>query len=95
MARRFEPVSLGSPTFVRAEVGAFQITHARFPAGLVLPPHVHERACVATTHELDLALRFADDVWLLPMGGPVVVRNANETTRADVLAIAFASELSR
>jgi iron complex transport system ATP-binding protein len=52
-------------------------------------------ACVATTHELDLALRFADDVWLLPMGGPVVVRKANETTRADVLAIAFASELAR
>jgi iron complex transport system ATP-binding protein len=46
-------------------------------------------ACVATTHELDLALRFADDVWLLPMGGPVVVRKAKETTRADVLAMAF------
>lgn len=49
MARRFEPVSLGSPTFTHVEVGAFQITRARFPAGLVLPPHVHERACVATT----------------------------------------------
>ncbi|HUF46861.1 MAG TPA: AraC family transcriptional regulator [Vicinamibacterales bacterium] len=49
MARRFEPVSLGSPTFTNVEVGAFQITRARFPAGLVLPAHVHERACVATT----------------------------------------------
>jgi AraC family transcriptional regulator len=49
MARRFEPVSLGSPTFTHVEMGPFQITRARFPAGLVLPAHVHERACVATT----------------------------------------------
>lgn len=49
MAHRFAPVSLGSPRFTSREVGAFQITRARFPAGLVLSPHVHERACVATT----------------------------------------------
>ncbi len=47
--RRFAPVSLGSPRFRTAEAGAFRFTHARFPAGLVLPTHVHERACVATT----------------------------------------------
>src|SRR5215207_5925957 len=52
-------------------------------------------ACVATTHELDLALKFADDVWMLPTGGPVVVRRAGETSRADVLSLAFASELVR
>jgi AraC family transcriptional regulator len=49
VARRFEPVSYGSPRYRTVDVGVFQITHARFPAGLVLAPHVHERACVATT----------------------------------------------
>jgi AraC family transcriptional regulator len=49
MPGRFDPVSLGSPKYLTREVGVFQITHARFPAGLVLAPHVHERACVATT----------------------------------------------
>jgi AraC family transcriptional regulator len=49
MSRRYDPVSMGSPRFTTVEVGAFQITRARFPAGLVLPAHVHERACVATT----------------------------------------------
>lgn len=49
MARRFEPVSLGSPRYRTADVGAFRITHARFPAGLVLGAHIHDRACVATT----------------------------------------------
>jgi iron complex transport system ATP-binding protein len=50
-------------------------------------------ACVVTTHELDLALRFADDVWLLPMGGPLAVRKAAETSKADAMKMAFASVL--
>jgi AraC family transcriptional regulator len=49
MPRRFVPVSLGSPRFRTLEAGPVLVTHARFPPGLVLPPHVHERACIATT----------------------------------------------
>jgi iron complex transport system ATP-binding protein len=46
-------------------------------------------SCVVTTHEIDLALKFADDVWLLPIGGPIVVRKASSITQADVMALAF------
>jgi iron complex transport system ATP-binding protein len=47
-------------------------------------------ACVVTTHELDLALKFADDVWLLPAGGPLAIRTASDVTKGDVMTIAFA-----
>jgi iron complex transport system ATP-binding protein len=46
-------------------------------------------SCVVTTHEIDLALKFADDVWLLPIGGPLVIRKASKTTPADVMKLAF------
>ena len=51
-------------------------------------------ACIVTTHELDLALKFADDVWLLPPGGPLSVRNARGMTREDVMAAAFIQPIS-
>ena len=46
-------------------------------------------SCVVTTHEIDLALRFADELWLLPIGGPLLVRRASSMTPADVMALAF------
>jgi AraC family transcriptional regulator len=51
MARRFDPVHLGSPRFETHEYGPFLVTHAWFPPGLTLPAHVHERAVVAVTLE--------------------------------------------
>ncbi len=47
MRDRFVPVTMGSPKFTTTEVGGFFVTEAHFPAGLVLPMHVHERATVA------------------------------------------------
>ena len=49
MARSFDPVHFGSPRFRTAEHGPFLVTDARFPAGLVLPPHEHERTVIAVT----------------------------------------------
>ncbi len=51
MAHRYEPISLGSPRFRTVETGAFRLTEAWFPPGLVLPPHLHERATVAVMLE--------------------------------------------
>jgi AraC family transcriptional regulator len=47
--RPSDPVSLGSPRFRTADHGGFLVTDALFPAGLVLPPHFHDRAVVAVT----------------------------------------------
>lgn len=48
MSSRFVPVHMGSPRFDVVEVGGFRVTDAWFPAGEVLPPHVHERPILAT-----------------------------------------------
>src|SRR5262245_39245560 len=47
MAYRPVPVTLGSPRFHGIEAGGFQVIDARFPPGLYLPPHIHERATLA------------------------------------------------
>ena len=46
-----EPVTYGSPRFHSVETGGFLVTDAFFPAGSALPPHVHDRACVAVPLE--------------------------------------------
>lgn len=51
-------------------------------------------ACVVTTHELDLALKYADEAWLLPTGGPLHVRSAASTTRENVMEIAFGRQIA-
>ncbi|HYN07225.1 MAG TPA: AraC family transcriptional regulator [Vicinamibacterales bacterium] len=48
-ADRIEPVTFGSPRFESVEAGGLLVTHAIFPVGSRLCPHVHERTCVATT----------------------------------------------
>ena len=48
MASRCVPVHMGSPRFDVFEVGEFRVTDAWFPAGEVLPPHVHDRPILAT-----------------------------------------------
>ncbi len=49
MARRFDPVHLGSPLFRSCEQGPFLVTDAWFPPGLTLPSHAHERPVIAVT----------------------------------------------
>jgi AraC family transcriptional regulator len=46
---RVEAVSFGSPSFRSVEAGGLLVTDALFPPCAYLAPHVHERACVATT----------------------------------------------
>ena len=49
MARRSDPVSLGSPRFRNADHGGFLVSDVWFPPGLVLEPHHHDRTVVAVT----------------------------------------------
>jgi AraC family transcriptional regulator len=51
MRHRAVPVSLGSARFRSVEVDGIAVIEAWFPAGLVLEPHVHERACFAVMLE--------------------------------------------
>jgi AraC family transcriptional regulator len=44
-----KPVTFGSPVFRRMEFAGMEITDLRFPAGLFLQPHVHERTVFAVT----------------------------------------------
>lgn len=43
---RSVPVSMGSPRFRTREVDGFLVSEVWFPAGLRLPPHVHERPVI-------------------------------------------------
>lgn len=51
-----------------------------------------ERAILLSTHDLELALRLADRLWLLPMGGPLTVGLPEELALNGALAKAFQSE---
>jgi AraC family transcriptional regulator len=51
MRHRAVPVSLGSARFRTFEVDGIAVVEAWFPPGLVLEPHVHERACFAVMLE--------------------------------------------
>ena len=44
-----KPVTFGSPSFRVADFAGLQVSDIGFPAGLVLPPHTHERAVFAVT----------------------------------------------
>ena len=48
-SERVEAVSFGSPSFRSIEAGGLLVTDALFPPCAYLSPHVHDRACVATT----------------------------------------------
>jgi iron complex transport system ATP-binding protein len=50
------------------------------------------RAILLSTHDLDLALRMADRLWLLPTGGPVTVGLPEELALNGMLAQAFRGE---
>jgi AraC family transcriptional regulator len=48
-SERVEAVSFGSPSFRSVEAGGLLVTDALFPPCAYLSPHVHDRACIATT----------------------------------------------
>jgi iron complex transport system ATP-binding protein len=50
------------------------------------------RAILLSTHDLDLALRMADRLWLLPAAGPLTVGLPEELALNGALADAFRSE---
>src|SRR3970282_1261190 len=50
------------------------------------------RAVLLSTHDLDLALRSADRVWLLPNGGPVQVGAPEDLVLRGAFESAFRSE---
>ncbi|MDQ3250199.1 MAG: ABC transporter ATP-binding protein, partial [Chloroflexota bacterium] len=50
------------------------------------------RAILLSTHDLELALRIADQLWLLPTGGPLRTGLPEELAYNGALAAAFASE---
>ncbi len=54
--------------------------------------HQTGRAILLSTHDLDLALRTADTLWLLPKGGPLLVGAPEDLVLNGALAAAFRSE---
>lgn len=54
--------------------------------------HQTGRAILLSTHDLDLALRTADTLWLLPKGGPLMVGAPEDLVLNGALAEAFRSE---
>lgn len=54
--------------------------------------HDGRRAILLSTHDLDLALRCADHLWLLPPGGPLRVGVPEDLVLSDAFAGAFAAE---
>lgn len=51
-----------------------------------------QRAILLSTHDLDLALRCADRLWLLPLGGPLQDGAPEDLVLSDAFADAFANE---
>lgn len=44
-----QAVTFGSPRARSVEAGGLLVTDVVFPAGAYIPPHIHDRTCVATT----------------------------------------------
>ena len=59
---------------------------------LVNLAYTTKRAILLSTHDLELALRVADRLWLLPTGGPLLDGMPEELALNGTLAAAFASE---
>ena len=55
--------------------------------------HTAGRAVLMSTHELDLALRCADRIWLLPPGGPLVDGTPEDLVLRGSFSSAFATDL--
>ena len=62
MAEIAVPISMGSPEFVTREVGGLRVTHAHFPPGALLEPHVHDRPTLAVMLSGGFELAFTSPV---------------------------------
>lgn len=88
------PISEGSSSAVSLDAASFRITHATFPAESVIPPHVHDRTCVAIMLGGSFDLRFAGLPPLDCVPGTLFVEPVGDThcncvscAGADVLVI--------
>lgn len=91
---RLVPISEGSSGAVSLDVASFRLTHATFPAGSVIRPHVHDRTCVAIMLGGSFDLRFAGRSPLDCAPGTLFVEPVGDThcncvgcAGADVLVI--------
>lgn len=59
MSKSFVPITLGAPEHTELDVDGFHVIEARFPPGLALAPHEHERASIAVMLDgsFDLEIR--------------------------------------
>jgi iron complex transport system ATP-binding protein len=55
--------------------------------------HTGDRAVLMSTHELDLALRCADRLWLLPPGGPLVEGTPEDLVLRGAFSSAFTTDV--
>ncbi|MXV94772.1 MAG: ABC transporter ATP-binding protein [Gemmatimonadetes bacterium] len=76
------------------EITAFLDLPRRVDAMRLLRRVVREtsRAVLLSTHDLELALRAADRVWLLPTGGPLATGAPEDLVLSGAFEAAFASE---
>ena len=73
------PVTMGSQVATTREVGPFQLTRATFPAGGVIPPHVHDRPCIAFMLSGSFDLRFHRGRRYDCLAGTAFIEPAGET----------------
>jgi AraC family transcriptional regulator len=73
------PVTLGSQVAKTREVGPFQLTRATFPAGGTIPPHVHDRPCIAFMLGGSFDLRFHRGRRFDCLAGTAFIEPAGET----------------
>lgn len=78
------------------EVTAFLDLPRRVEVMRILRRLAHEqgKAVLLSTHDLDLALRSADRLWLLPPGGPLHVCTADELIPSGLFERTFGSEVA-
>jgi len=73
------PVTMGSQAAMMREVGPFQLTRATFPARGTIPPHVHDRPCIAFMLGGSFDLRFHRGREFDCLAGTVFIEPAGET----------------
>jgi AraC family transcriptional regulator len=73
------PVTMGSQAARMREVGPFQLTRATFPAGGTIPPHVHDRPCIAFMLSGSFDLRFHRGRRFDCLAGTAFIEPAGET----------------
>jgi AraC family transcriptional regulator len=79
MAHETIPVSTGADGFTTVEAGSFRFIAASFPAGQTIPPHTHDRPCVAVMLAGSFALGFGNGLTHNCGAGTISVEPAGET----------------